>query len=161
MSNGVSTSTLFASSSPNLISVIANTFCLTGDSCISAWPGGSGSSFGQAWELYGSGSYLAPTTTKGIIVSASSTISELNAGSLNVSGTGTSTFDGNLWVKGNAQVDGNFFAPVSLQVSGFTQGSALFVGPSGTIAQNNSQFFWDNANNRLGIGTTSPSQTLS
>lgn len=41
-----------------------------------------------------------------------------------------------------------------------TTGSVLFSNGS-TIAQNNSNFFWDNTNNRLGIGTTSLNQLLS
>lgn len=36
-----------------------------------------------------------------------------------------------------------------------TSGSVLFSDGS-TISQNNSNFFWDNTNNRLGIGTASP-----
>ena len=36
----------------------------------------------------------------------------------------------------------------------YTQGSILFAGASGLVNQNNSQFFWDNTNNRLGLGTT-------
>lgn len=39
----------------------------------------------------------------------------------------------------------------------YTQGSILFAGASGLINQNNSNFFWDNTNNRLGIGTATPS----
>jgi hypothetical protein len=42
----------------------------------------------------------------------------------------------------------------------FTSGSTLFAGTSGQISQNNSQFFWDNVNNRLGIGTNTPAATL-
>jgi len=38
--------------------------------------------------------------------------------------------------------------------TGFTQGSVIFAGPGGTLSQNNSQFFWDNTNYRLGIGTS-------
>lgn len=53
--------------------------------------GGSGNSFGQSWELYGGGMYLSPTTTKGIIVSASSTISGLTV--VNATTTnGTTTY---------------------------------------------------------------------
>ena len=42
----------------------------------------------------------------------------------------------------------------------FTQGSVIFAGTSGVFSQNNSQLFWDNTNNRLGIGTTSPTSTI-
>ena len=42
----------------------------------------------------------------------------------------------------------------------YTQGSILFAGASGLINQNNSQFFWDNTNNYFGIGTNSPSHTI-
>lgn len=42
----------------------------------------------------------------------------------------------------------------------FTAGSILFAGASGVYSQNNANLFWDNANNRLGIGTTSPLQKL-
>ena len=38
-----------------------------------------------------------------------------------------------------------------------TSGSILFSNGS-TIAQNNANLFWDNINNRLGLGTTTPSQ---
>jgi hypothetical protein len=40
-----------------------------------------------------------------------------------------------------------------------TSGSVLFSNGT-TIAQNNSQLFWDNVNNRLGIGTNAPATTL-
>ena len=46
-------------------------------------------------------------------------------------------------------------------ISNATAGSVLFVGPAGALQQDNANFFWDNTNNRLGIGTTSPTQTLS
>lgn len=42
---------------------------------------------------------------------------------------------------------------------GFATGSVIFQGASG-LAQNNSKFFWDNTNSRLGLGTNTPSQTL-
>ncbi len=42
----------------------------------------------------------------------------------------------------------------------FTQGSIIFAGASGIYSQNNSNFFWDNTNNRLGLGTTTPQEKL-
>ena len=41
-----------------------------------------------------------------------------------------------------------------------TAGSVVFAGTGGTYSQDNAQFFWDDTNNRLGIGTASPSQKL-
>ncbi len=42
-----------------------------------------------------------------------------------------------------------------------TAGSILFAGTSGILSQKNSNLFWDDTNNRLGIGTASPGGTLS
>lgn len=41
-----------------------------------------------------------------------------------------------------------------------TAGSVLFTGTGGAVTQNNSNFFWDNANNRLGINTNAPAFSL-
>ena len=50
---------------------------------------------------------------------------------------------------------------MSVQAStGYTTGSVLFINSSGQVAQNNSQLFWDNTNNYLGIGTASPAEKL-
>lgn len=43
----------------------------------------------------------------------------------------------------------------------FTQGSVLFAGALGVYSQDNSEFFWDDTNHRLGIGTAVPSAMLS
>lgn len=53
----------------------------------------------------------------------------------------------------NTQWINNFALP------SLTSGSVLFSNGT-TIAQNNANFFWNNANNRLGIGTTTPSYAL-
>lgn len=42
----------------------------------------------------------------------------------------------------------------------FTAGSVVFAGASGTYTQDNASLFFDDTNNRLGIGTASPAQLL-
>ena len=42
----------------------------------------------------------------------------------------------------------------------FTAGSVVFAGVSGVYSQSNANLFWDNSNNRLGIGTSSPGTRL-
>jgi len=42
----------------------------------------------------------------------------------------------------------------------FTAGSVVFAGASGVYAQDNASLFFDDTNNRLGIGTSSPLRTL-
>lgn len=44
--------------------------------------------------------------------------------------------------------------------STMTAGSVLFAGASGVVSQKNANLFWDNTNNRLGIGTASPTDPL-
>lgn len=42
----------------------------------------------------------------------------------------------------------------------FTAGSVVFAGASGVYSQDNANLFWDDTNNRLGIGTSSPGVKL-
>jgi hypothetical protein len=42
----------------------------------------------------------------------------------------------------------------------FTSGSVVFAGASGVYSQKNSNLFWNNTDNRLGINTSTPSQAL-
>lgn len=42
----------------------------------------------------------------------------------------------------------------------FTAGSIVFAGPSGVYSQDNGNLFWDDANNRLGVGISTPSYRL-
>jgi hypothetical protein len=45
-------------------------------------------------------------------------------------------------------------------VTSGTTGSVLFVGGSSALAQDNSNFFWDNTNKRFGIGLNTPAYIL-
>lgn len=42
----------------------------------------------------------------------------------------------------------------------FTAGSVVFAGASGVYSQDNSNLFWDDSNDRLGIGTASPGSSF-
>jgi hypothetical protein len=49
---------------------------------------------------------------------------------------------------------------IGTSIGSATAGSVLFAGTSGVLAQDNANLFWDDANNRLGIGTASPAVPL-
>jgi hypothetical protein len=53
----------------------------------------------------------------------------------------------------------NLFAN-SITLPTFTAGSVIFTGASGVLSQDNINFFFDDTNKRLGIGTLSPLATL-
>ena len=45
-------------------------------------------------------------------------------------------------------------------ITGATEGSVLFAGVGGIMQQDNTNFFWDDTNNRLGIGTNTPDEAF-
>jgi hypothetical protein len=64
------------------------------------------------------------------------------------------------YVLGNLEVDGTIYGTLSGIINpGFTQGSVVFQGASG-LAEDNTNFFWDNSNKRLGIGDNTPQAAL-
>jgi hypothetical protein len=84
-------------------------------------------------------STVATGTTTPVITLNVPTASALNRGAL--SSTDWSTFNS------------------KFNLPSLTAGSVLFSNGT-TIAQDNANFFWDDTNNRLGIGTISPSEKL-
>lgn len=65
---------------------------------------------------------------------------------------------GQLWLKtGTGNTAWN---QVAFDAASFTTGSVIFAGASGALAQDNSNFFFDDTNFRLGIGTATPSQSI-
>jgi hypothetical protein len=74
----------------------------------------------------------------------------------NLASTSTASFNGSANV--TPGVTGTLpVANGGTGASTFTAGSVVFAGTSGTYTQDNSNFFWNNTNKNLGIGTTSPS----
>jgi hypothetical protein len=78
------------------------------------------------------------------------------------------TINGNLTVTGNTSLQALTATTISATTisastvtTSFTTGSVIFQGSGGTLSQNNSQLFWDNVNNRFGVGTASPISELS
>lgn len=59
----------------------------------------------------------------------------------------------------NLCLNGNQLAACT-QASTFTPGSVIFADSSGLLSQDNTNFFWNDTTNRLGLGTNSPSATL-
>lgn len=66
-----------------------------------------------------------------------------------ITGSGTITLAGTLGVANGG----------TGTATAFTSGSVLFAGPSGVYAQDNANLFWDDTNNRLGIGVSGGSVT--
>ena len=65
--------------------------------------------------------------------------------------------DGTAWV---AASGGGGGMSIGGTVTSGTVGSILFVGTGPVLAQDNTNLFWDDTNNRLGIGTSTPSEAL-
>ncbi len=78
------------------------------------------------------------------------------------SGAGTLeqvTTNGNTTTKGILISSGGL-STNSLTDTALTSGSVTFAGSGGLISQDNANLFWDDTNNRLGINTNSPGNSL-
>ena len=77
---------------------------------------------------------------------------------LDVTGTAHATVT--LASSGTLVVEGATTMHSTLTLSALTAGSVVFGGTNGVLSQDNSNFFWDSANGRLGIGNNSPDVAL-
>jgi hypothetical protein len=60
----------------------------------------------------------------------------------------------------DVQTGAEFTLDIGDAIGASTVGSVLFVGAGNLLAQDNANFFWDDATNRLGIGNAAPAATL-
>ncbi|MFA5132027.1 MAG: hypothetical protein WC444_01720 [Candidatus Paceibacterota bacterium] len=84
-----------------------------------------------------------------------------NASTTNLSATGatlTNAFVGGLTTT-NASTT-NVTTSGDSYFSALTSGSIPFISTGGKLSQNNANFFWDNTNTRLGIGTATPASIV-
>lgn len=68
--------------------------------------------------------------------------------------------DGSILITGSAATDTVDLTVTGTSVGGFTAGSVIFAGATGKLAQDNTNFFWDNTNDFLGVGTNAPAARL-
>ena len=117
---------------------------------------------GSAWTTLFSGSSgvnsitgtanritLGGTTSDPIVDISSSYVGQNSITTLGTIGTGT-------W---NGTLIGTPYGGTGTTTT-FTPGSIVFAGASGAYTQDNTKLFWDDTNNRLGIGTASPTSHL-
>jgi hypothetical protein len=93
------------------------------------------------------------TTTYWALAGGGVSVTSFSAGTTGLTPTGETT--GAVTLGGTLAV-----ANGGTNAGAFDQGSVVFAGASGTYTQDNSGLFYDNTNDRLGIGTASPNYKL-
>jgi hypothetical protein len=94
----------------------------------------------------------ATGTVTSVTLAASTTGLTISGGaSQTITSSGTFTLGGTLAVANGGTGTSTAFTP----------GSIVFAGASGVYSQDNASLFFDNTNNRLGIGTATPASALS
>jgi len=129
----------FVKSSLGVISYDTNTY-ITGNQSISL-----------SGAVTGSGTTSIATTLANSIVGISN---------LNATGTPSATTylrGDNTWATVSG---GSGSTAIGGTITGATAGSILFAGVGGILQQDNANLFFDDTNNRFGIGTTTPTVTL-
>lgn len=79
---------------------------------------------------------------------------------VNVSCANTIYVDGGATCYGVNVEYGGLTGTIIPGISGLTSGGVVFGSTAGGLAQDAANLFWDNSNNRLGIGTNSPSHPV-
>jgi hypothetical protein len=113
-------------------------------------------------SLFGTASYAVQAATASYFITSSVTSASF-ATSASYASSSTQTLTASfvnpliqsVLITGSLNVTGSTILSGSLTLPTFSSGSVLFAGTNGLVSQDNTNFFWDDANNRLGIGTSS------
>lgn len=97
---------------------------------------------------------ISTSVTSGSFIKTGGTADQILAanGSIISAGTGINITGGTISSSAGMSIGGS--------ITSATAGSVLFAGTSGVLQQNNTKFFWDNTNFRLGLGNNAPTTTL-
>ena len=122
---------------------------------------GSGKVLTIAGNVSANGATLSPTELGYLDGVSSSIQTQINSKQATlVSGTNIKTVGGNtLLGSGDVGTIGVTYGGTGTATA-FTAGSVVFAGASGVYSQDNANLFWDNSNDRLGIGTATPVSKL-
>ena len=100
----------------------------------------------------------ATIVASGVLTLANTAVTPGSYGSATQVATFTVDSKGRITAGGNVTISAPI--PIGTGVTSGTVGSVLFVGAGTLLAQDNANFFFDDTNNRLGIGTASPQSSL-
>jgi hypothetical protein len=154
----------------NVVDAVTHLSSLTLGTDLAVTDGGTGAStFTANGVIYGN-------TTSALLATAAGTTGQVLVGNTGgapswatLTGIGVTSFSaGTTGLTPNTATTGAITLAGTLGVANggtgtntaFTAGSVVFAGASGVYSQDNANLFWDNSNDRLGIGTTSPDNKL-
>jgi len=112
---------------------------------------------GERVQITGTAKVTSTLTANSFVKSGGTSAQILAAdGSVITAGTNITISGGTISSSGG----GGGSMSIGGSITGATAGSVLFAGVAGILQQDNANFFWDDTNNRLGIGTTAPATGL-
>lgn len=123
---------------------------------------------GSNITITGTGTLASPyniSASAGGVTTLSAIGSSPNANGATITGTtlnlqpASATFGG-VVTTGTQTFAGAKTFSTSITLPSFTLGSVIFAGTGGLLSQDNANFFWDDTNNRLGIGTAAPTSKI-
>ena len=117
---------------------------------------GSTTDTGERIQITGTAKVTSTLTANSFVKSGGTSAQILAAdGSVITAGTNITISGGTINASG-----GSVSMAIGGSITGATAGSVLFAGAAGILQQDNANFFWDDTNNRLAIGTTSANEKL-